>query len=60
MLLDEDERVLLWNEAAEAITGVPAGEALGKHAHEVLPGYTENVATVGERRAPDDRARRHG
>jgi PAS domain S-box-containing protein len=46
VLLDQDERVLLWNEAAEAITGVPAADVLGKHAHEVLPGYTENIATV--------------
>ena len=35
VLLDSDERVLLWNQAAEAITGVAGSRVLGKHAREV-------------------------
>jgi PAS domain S-box-containing protein len=46
VLLDEDERVLLWNDAAEAITGIPAAKVLSRPAAEVLPGYAENVASV--------------
>jgi PAS domain S-box-containing protein len=46
VLLDEDERVLLWNDAAEAITRLAARDVLGRPAAEVLPGYTENVASV--------------
>ena len=46
VLLDRQERVLLWNKAAEAITGIPAADILGLPAPEVLPGYTDNVAAV--------------
>jgi PAS domain S-box-containing protein len=45
-LLDRDERVLLWNRAAEAMTGLPAAEILGRPAREALPGYAENVTAV--------------
>jgi two-component system phosphate regulon sensor histidine kinase PhoR len=34
--LDRDGEVVLWNRAAEGITGVPAGEALGRTPEEVL------------------------
>lgn len=34
--LDRDGQVVLWNRAAERITGVPAGEALGGSPEEVL------------------------
>jgi PAS domain S-box-containing protein len=46
VLLDRDERVLLWNNAAEAMTGLAAGDIIGRPAAEVLPGYTDNVASV--------------
>ena len=46
MLLDRDERVLLWNAAAEAMTGLRVSDVLGRPAREALPGY-ENVAAVG-------------
>jgi PAS domain S-box-containing protein len=46
VLLDEEERVLVWNAAAEAITGIAAAEVLGARARDVLPGYTENVSAV--------------
>jgi PAS domain S-box-containing protein len=47
VLLDEREYVLLWNRAAEAITGISAGDVVGRPAREALPGYEENVARVG-------------
>jgi PAS domain S-box-containing protein len=46
VLLDGDERVLLWNKAAEAMTGLRAADVLGRYAREALPGYAENVAAV--------------
>ena len=46
VLLDTDERVLLWNHAAEVITGIEAAQVLGGRAADVLPGYADNVAAV--------------
>ncbi|MFL5953230.1 MAG: ATP-binding protein [Gaiellaceae bacterium] len=46
VLLDRDERVLLWNNAAEAMTGLAATHIIGRPAAEVLPGYADNVAVV--------------
>ncbi len=46
VLLDNDQRVLLWNHAAEAITGIAAADVLGRPAADVLPGYADNVAAV--------------
>jgi two-component system phosphate regulon sensor histidine kinase PhoR len=46
VLLDRDERVLLWNNAAEAMTGLTAAHVVGLPAREALPGYAENVAVV--------------
>jgi PAS domain S-box-containing protein len=46
VLLDRDERILLWNNAAEAMTGLRARDLLGRPAREALPGYAENVAAV--------------
>ena len=46
VLLDRDERVLLWNNAAEAMTGLPAAHVVGRPARDALPGYAENVAVV--------------
>ncbi len=46
VLLDNDERVLLWNRAAAAMTGIEAADVIGRPAREVLTGYDENVAAV--------------
>ena len=46
VLIDTDERVLLWNDAAEQITGIPAAQVIGRSAQDVLPGYTQNVSAV--------------
>jgi PAS domain S-box-containing protein len=44
VLIDSEERVLLWNHAAEQITGIGAADVLGRDATEVLPGYGHDVA----------------
>jgi PAS domain S-box-containing protein len=46
VLVDRDGRVLLWNAAAEAITGIPSAAVVGRPATEALPGYAENVSRV--------------
>ena len=46
VLVDAEERVLLWNDAAEQITGIPAADVIGRPAADVLPGYEENVSAV--------------
>ena len=46
VLIDRDERILLWNRAAEAMTGLAAGDLIGRYARDVLPGYTDNVSAV--------------
>jgi len=49
--VDRDGGVVLWNQAAEAITGVPAGEALGRTPRDVLQRELESPgeAPAGER-----------
>jgi PAS domain S-box-containing protein len=46
VLLDRDGVVLLWNTAAEAITGRPRSEVVGRKAIEALPGYAESAERV--------------
>ncbi|MCW2964499.1 MAG: Sensor protein [Actinomycetia bacterium] len=46
VLLDNDERILLWNNAAEAMTGLAAAHIIGKPAREALPGYADHVVEV--------------
>jgi PAS domain S-box-containing protein len=41
VLLDDDGRVLFWNSAAAAITGVRETEAVGRHPAEVVPAWEE-------------------
>ena len=52
--VDRDGRVVLWNAAAERITGVPAAEALGRPPAEVLQRELESgeEAPAGERLVP--------
>jgi PAS domain S-box-containing protein len=50
--VDRDGKVVLWNAAAETITGVPAGEALGRTPTQVLQRTLESESdngTVGPR-----------
>ena len=51
--------MVLWNEAAEQITGVPAAEALGRAPAEVLQGSLESGSEtpVGDRLVPIKRGR---
>jgi PAS domain S-box-containing protein len=46
VLIDPKGIVLLWNAAAEQITGIPAAEVVGRPAHDALPGYRENVGSL--------------
>jgi PAS domain S-box-containing protein len=47
--VDREGRVVLWNAAAEEITGVPAGEALGRTPLQVLGRDLESGAAPGDR-----------
>ena len=46
VLLDTEERILLWNNAAEAMTGLAAADIVGRPAREALPGYADHVVEV--------------
>jgi PAS domain S-box-containing protein len=46
VLIDPAGVVLLWNAAAEQITGIPAAEVVGRPARDALPGYRENVGSL--------------
>jgi PAS domain S-box-containing protein len=46
VLLDTDGRVLLWNAAAEAITGLRRDEVVGRMAVDALPRYADAVDRV--------------
>lgn len=41
-----DLRILSWNGPAEALTGIPAAEAVGRHCWEVLGGVDEDGSVV--------------
>jgi two-component system phosphate regulon sensor histidine kinase PhoR len=51
-LVDRDGMVRLWNEAAEAITGFPRDEVVGRPAAEVLPGWDHLASRVPVAGAP--------
>jgi PAS domain S-box-containing protein len=46
MAFDDDLRVLSWNEAAESLTGIPAGDAVGRYCWEVLGATDDRGAVV--------------
>jgi two-component system phosphate regulon sensor histidine kinase PhoR len=52
--VDREERIVLWNAAAERITGVPSEEALGRLVPEVLQRElrSESGAVAGDRLVP--------
>jgi PAS domain S-box-containing protein len=52
--VDRDERIVLWNAAAERITGVPSEEALGRTVPEVLQRElrSESGGAAGDRLVP--------
>jgi two-component system phosphate regulon sensor histidine kinase PhoR len=51
-LVDRDGIVRLWNEAAEAITGFPRAEVVGRPAADVLPGWEHLASRVPVAGAP--------
>jgi PAS domain S-box-containing protein len=57
--VDREGRVVLWNAAAEQITGVPAGEALARAPSDVLQGTLESGSDTpaGDRLVPITRGR---
>jgi PAS domain S-box-containing protein len=57
--VDREGRVVLWNEAAERITGVPADEVLGRSPGDVLQGTLESGSDTpaGDRLVPIVRGR---
>ena len=46
VLIDPRDIVLLWNAAAEQITGISAADIVGRPAREALPGYSGNVGSL--------------
>jgi two-component system phosphate regulon sensor histidine kinase PhoR len=52
-LVDADGIVQHWNPAAEAVTGVPAGEALGRPVESVLSGWAMVAPLVPVASSPD-------
>ena len=46
MVFDDDLQVLCWNEGAEALTGIPAGEAVGRPCWAVIAGRDDQGGTV--------------
>jgi two-component system phosphate regulon sensor histidine kinase PhoR len=58
--VDREERIVLWNAAAERITGVPSEEALGRSVFDVLQRElrSEGGAAPGDRLVPIRRADR--
>src|SRR5207245_1751552 len=57
--VDREGLVVLWNHAAEKITGVAAGDALGRAPAEVLQGSLESGSEtpIGDRLVPINRSR---
>jgi PAS domain S-box-containing protein len=53
VLLDVDETVVLWNSAAEQITGLSRDRVVGRKAIDVLPGYRETVDRVSVDGTPE-------
>ena len=55
VLLDDEGRVLFWNSAAAAITGVREVEALGRHPAEVVPSWGEltRLAELADAATPE-------
>ena len=46
MVFDEDLRVLCWNDRAQSLTGIPAGEAVGRLCWEVIRGEDDEGGIV--------------
>jgi PAS domain S-box-containing protein len=46
VLLDNDGEIVLWNEAAAQITGLPREQVVGRRAADALPGYATSVDRV--------------
>lgn len=49
MAVDSEQRIVLWNHAAERVLGIGAEEALGRHCYEVICGRDELGARLCRR-----------
>lgn len=57
---DEDLSVVAWNEGAEALTGIPAAEAVGRPCWEVLAGQDDDGGLVCHKHCSRARLARQG
>lgn len=57
---DSELRIVSWNPAAEALTGVSADEAVGRYCWDVIGGYAEGGAHVCHRGCSTARLAREG
>ena len=60
MVFDDDLRVLCWNDGAEALTGIPAAEAVGRPCWEVIAGEDDAGGIVCHRGCSRARIVREG
>jgi PAS domain S-box-containing protein len=60
MVFDDDLQVLCWNEGAQALTGIPAEEAVGRPCWEVIAGRDDEGGTICHRGCSRARIVREG
>jgi PAS domain S-box-containing protein len=53
LAVDREQRIVLWNESAEALLGFPAKEVLGKRCHEVFGGLDGSGRLVCQAKCPN-------
>lgn len=53
LAVDGEQRIVLWNEGAEALLGFKAQEVLGRYCHEVLGGQDDSGCVVCQANCPD-------
>ncbi|MBI2114409.1 MAG: PAS domain-containing protein, partial [candidate division NC10 bacterium] len=51
--MDREQRIVLWNEGAQALLGFKAEEVLGKYCHEVLGCRDDSGCVVCQAGCPD-------
>ena len=59
-VFDEDLNILCWNDGAEALTGIPAGDAVGKPCWEVIAGEDDRGGLICHRGCSRARLAREG
>ena len=59
-VFDDDLHIVCWNEGAERLTGIPAGEAIGRSCWEVMAGHDDRGDLVCHRGCSRARLMREG